>query len=257
MDGWTKYPLYSTGHCSSGAAALHTIGQFGKKRKAGQGYCWPYIDFGRLFSLPLPFPFNFLPQLIYLWINCMILVDFSVQLGRSLCQSVYRDPSVDLSVCRSVGLLVCCSVGLSVSLLGRSVHTFVFCHFLVQPKRYPDRATVTPRLHWLWQMTLIRKGIKHPLNVTYMFGTCTVHTRRMYATCTAHERRMSGARSVIFERTKERKYQAEILNKRSWILFAERTHSFLSHSFPFDLALSIELGSDKGEKEKGKEKRER
>ena len=36
--GQTKYPLYSTGHCPSRAAALLTIGKFGeKKEKQGKG----------------------------------------------------------------------------------------------------------------------------------------------------------------------------------------------------------------------------
>ena len=34
MDGRTKYPLYSTGHCPSGAAALLTIGKSEEKKKS-------------------------------------------------------------------------------------------------------------------------------------------------------------------------------------------------------------------------------
>ena len=33
-DGRTKYPLYSTGHCPSGAAALLTIGKSGRRKKS-------------------------------------------------------------------------------------------------------------------------------------------------------------------------------------------------------------------------------
>ena len=37
MDRQTKYPLYSTGHRPSGAAALLTIGKSEKKEKQGKG----------------------------------------------------------------------------------------------------------------------------------------------------------------------------------------------------------------------------
>ena len=111
MNGRTKYPLYSTGHCPSGAAALLTIGKSEIKGKQGKGtadHILTLVDYSLSFQLfPLfPFPPNaFTPSFCsFTYLLSLLLPFFLFELLFSALSSFL---SAFLSALRSVIFCAC------------------------------------------------------------------------------------------------------------------------------------------------------